>query len=141
MDEHHFDALPPVDPSLTPQAQEPVPEVAMPNPEEIDAAKALEQAPAGGFVDPAAAMTPPPPAALPPIDEPSTAANTATPPPPSATPAIADDADLIEKEWVMKAKQIVEKTKDDPHRQNEEINKVKADYLKKRYNHDLKVGN
>lgn len=52
---------------------------------------------------------------------------------------IADDADLIEKEWVLKAKAIVMHTKDDPHKQNQEMNKVKADYLKKRYNKDLKI--
>lgn len=52
---------------------------------------------------------------------------------------MADDADLIEKEWVTKAKAIVMQTKDDPHQQNREMNKVKADYLKKRYNKDLKV--
>jgi len=65
---------------------------------------------------------------------------------PVSTPAIqmsqdliADDSDLIEKEWVMKAKAIVAYTQDDPHRQNEEMTKVKADYLKKRYNKDLKM--
>lgn len=52
---------------------------------------------------------------------------------------IADDADLIEKEWVSKAKAIVAQTKSDPHQQNQEMTKVKADYLKKRYNKDLKV--
>ncbi len=54
-------------------------------------------------------------------------------------PAMADDIDLIEREWVHKAKEIVEQTKGDPHTQNKEINKVKADYLKKRYNKDLKL--
>ncbi len=52
---------------------------------------------------------------------------------------IADDADLIEKEWVMKAKAIVMQTKNDPHLQNIKINDMKADYLKKRYNKDIKV--
>ena len=56
-----------------------------------------------------------------------------------ATPQIADDLDLIEKEWVDKAKQIVEQTAHDPYLQNKEIIKVKVDYLKKRYNKDLKV--
>lgn len=55
------------------------------------------------------------------------------------TPAIADDADLIEQEWVDKAKEIVARTKDDPYQQNKEISRVKADYLKKRYNKDLKI--
>lgn len=51
----------------------------------------------------------------------------------------ADDADLIEKEWVQKAKAIVMQTKDDPRAQNIQMNGVKAEYLKKRYNKDLKV--
>ncbi len=55
------------------------------------------------------------------------------------SPVIADDADLIEKEWVQKAKEIVERTRLDPYQQNKEINKFKADYLKKRYNRDMLV--
>lgn len=54
-------------------------------------------------------------------------------------PAIADDTDLIEKEWVVKAKEIVERTKHDPYQQNKEVERIKADYLKKRYNKDVKV--
>ncbi len=54
-------------------------------------------------------------------------------------PMAADDADLIEKEWVLKAKAIVEHTKDDPHSQNYQMSRFKADYLKKRYNKDVKV--
>lgn len=57
----------------------------------------------------------------------------------SAMPAIADDADLIEKEWVEKAKEIVERTKHDPYQQNKEVEKVKIEYLKKRYNKDIKL--
>lgn len=56
-----------------------------------------------------------------------------------AAPMSADDNDLIEKEWVIKAKQIVSATKDDPYTQNKEMSKFKADYLKKRYNKDIKV--
>lgn len=52
---------------------------------------------------------------------------------------IADDADLIEKEWVVRAKSLVEQTKHDPYMQNKAINQVKADYIKKRYNKDVKV--
>ncbi len=55
------------------------------------------------------------------------------------SPHIADDADLIEKEWVNIAKSIVANTKDNPSEQSKEINKFKADYLKKRYNKDIKV--
>ena len=51
----------------------------------------------------------------------------------------SDDTDLIEKEWVNKAKQIVEKTRDDPYKQSEELTVVKADYIKKRYNKTIKL--
>jgi hypothetical protein len=60
-------------------------------------------------------------------------------PVPAATPATADDTDLIEKEWVIKAKQIVEQTRDDPYRQNNEMHKIKAEYIKKRYNKEIKL--
>ena len=55
-------------------------------------------------------------------------------------PDLAEDVDLIEKEWVEKAKAIVSHTKEDPRRQNTELNRMKADYIKKRYNKDIQVG-
>ena len=54
-------------------------------------------------------------------------------------PVAADDNDLIEKEWVSKAKEIVEKTKEDPYTQSQELTKFKADYMLKRYNKELKL--
>jgi len=51
----------------------------------------------------------------------------------------ADDGDLIEKEWVNKAKAIVERTREDPYKQSEELTEVKAEYLQKRYNKSLKL--
>ena len=57
----------------------------------------------------------------------------------AGAPPIAEDADLIEKEWVIKAKEIVAQTAHDPHLQNKEINRFKADYLKKRYNKEIKL--
>jgi hypothetical protein len=57
----------------------------------------------------------------------------------SGIPITADDIDLIEKQWVSKAKEIVEKTSQDPYLQSKEMNKFKAEYVKKRYNKDVKV--
>ena len=57
----------------------------------------------------------------------------------AATPAVADDGDLIEKEWVNKAKKIVEDNRDDPFTQSEELTVVKADYMQKRYNKTIKL--
>src|SRR5688572_4414625 len=52
----------------------------------------------------------------------------------TGAPLIADDVDVIEKEWVDKAKKIVSSTKEDPHVQEKEVSKLQADYLMKRYN-------
>jgi hypothetical protein len=54
-------------------------------------------------------------------------------------PLVAEDLDLIEKEWVRKAKDIVAATLGDPYRQNQKINEMKVDYIKKRYNKDIKI--
>ncbi len=54
-------------------------------------------------------------------------------------PTIADDTDLIEKEWVLKAKEIVARTRHDPYQQNKQVESFKADYMKKRYNKDIKL--
>lgn len=51
-----------------------------------------------------------------------------------ASPIVAEDSDLIEKEWVIKAKQIVDATRQDPYEQTKQIGKFKAEYMKKRYN-------
>lgn len=51
----------------------------------------------------------------------------------------AADGDRIEKQWVDKAKAIVAETKDDPYRQKNEMSKVKADYIGKRYNKIIKT--
>jgi len=53
------------------------------------------------------------------------------------TPLVANDDDLIEKEWVDKAKKIVADTRDDPYRREEAVNKLQVDYIKKRYGREL----
>lgn len=54
--------------------------------------------------------------------------------------ASADDSsDDLDEEWVNKAKAIVERTKDDPFTESKELSKTKADYLRIRYNKQIKV--
>ena len=55
------------------------------------------------------------------------------------SPAVANDDDLIEKEWVDKAKKIVSETRDDPRRQEEAVSRLQVDYLKKRYGREIGV--
>ena len=52
-------------------------------------------------------------------------------------PLIAGDDDLIEKEWVEKAKRIVSETHDDPYTQDKAVNRLQADYINKRYGRKL----
>lgn len=55
----------------------------------------------------------------------------------TSIPAIAADDDLIEKEWVDKAKQIIADTADDPHRREAAVNRLQREYLRKRYGKEL----
>lgn len=137
MDHEISNELPPLNSENNRNGNMPVPADAIGATErnEVQAAKDLESsASVGGgtqqpptFAAPAASQT-----------------ATAQQPMPATTaqgtnPVIADDADLIEKEWVMKAKEIVERTKQDPYVQNKEVEQMKADYMKKRYNKDIKL--
>ena len=61
--------------------------------------------------------------------------------PADGNPSVAADDEVIEKEWVDKAKKIIIETKDDPYRQEKEVSKLQADYLKKRYGKDIKIAN
>jgi hypothetical protein len=90
-------------------------------------AAAIDDASAAAPAAPAPPMSLPPPSAAPPaaaIDDASAA-------PPAA------DAEHIEQAWIDIAKRVVERTRDDPHAQNEALGKVKADYQKRRYNRSL----
>ena len=53
-------------------------------------------------------------------------------------PTVAEDVDVIEKEWVSKAKQVIARTKDDPHAQEAAFEKLQQEYLKKRYGKEIK---
>ncbi|MCB9819870.1 hypothetical protein H6796_01000 [Candidatus Nomurabacteria bacterium] len=52
-------------------------------------------------------------------------------------PAVANDDDLIEKEWVDQAKKIIAQTRDDPHAQEAQVGRLQEDYLQKRYGKTL----
>jgi hypothetical protein len=57
----------------------------------------------------------------------------------SGNPIIADDVDVLEKEWVDKAKSIVNEHRHDPYIQEDKTSKLQADYLKKRYGKSIKT--
>ncbi len=59
----------------------------------------------------------------------------------TAGPTIAGDDDLIEKEWVDKAKKIIATTQNDPYKREQEVSKLQIDYLRKRYGKELGTSN
>lgn len=100
-------------------------------PQQPERQESREQHVGGPSGDPVA-MQPAAPA-LPPLP-PVTPMQTAVQPvADNSTPTSASDEDLIEKEWVEKAKKVVADTKHDPYLQGQEVSKLQADYLKKRY--------
>jgi hypothetical protein len=56
---------------------------------------------------------------------------------PVANPLIAADIDVIEKEWVDKTEAIIAKTAGDPHAEEEAVEDLQIDYMKKRYGKDV----
>jgi hypothetical protein len=100
----------------------------------VEAREAAPQQGGGPVVVPALPTMP----SLPP---PPQAANSTTPQSSTqdSNPMIASDEDVIEKEWVDKAKKIVAQTKADPYTQEKEVSKLQADYIKKRYGKEIKL--
>jgi len=72
--------------------------------------------------------------ATPTVNSPSVTTSTVT------SPTTANDDDVIEKEWVDKAKEIILATADDPFTRTNQVNQLQRDYLKKRYNKDVGAG-
>lgn len=62
-----------------------------------------------------------------------------TTPIPTDSKAATADTERIEREWVDKVKNIVAHTQDDPHLQKEQMSKVKAEYIQKRFNKTIKT--
>lgn len=59
--------------------------------------------------------------------------------PANDNPLAADDVDVIEKEWVDRAKKILQDTKDDPYQKEHEVSRLQADYLQKRFGVQVKL--
>ena len=99
-------------------------------PEAPEKQETREQHVGGPAGDPAAVTQPTP--VLPPLPA-MPAASPVLPTVDDTSPSAAADEDLIEKEWVEKAKKVVAETKHDPYLQGQEVSRLQADYLKKRY--------
>ena len=58
---------------------------------------------------------------------------------PQAHLAPAAEDDVIEKEWVDRAKKIISQTRDNPYEQEKAVSKLQADYIQKRYGKEVKL--
>jgi hypothetical protein len=78
---------------------------------------------------------------IPAADQPVIAAppQDVAPPVPMDPKAAAADTDNIEREWVDKVKNVVARTQEDPHLQKEQMSRVKAEYIQKRFNKTIKT--
>lgn len=60
--------------------------------------------------------------------------------PPAPAPLVAEDVDVIEPEWVKKAEEAVAANREDPHAEEVAVEAIQIEYLKKRYDIDVKPG-
>ena len=117
---------------LTPPS---IPE-AYPTPEQGGERQETRETQPSGPSDPAPQVQPVAPPPLPQIHQPTTTDPEAQQ---DDNPAVAADEDLIEREWVEKAKKVIAETKHDPYLQEQAVSKLQADYLQKRYNKIIKI--
>lgn len=103
-----------------------------------DSGEAVASPPASPSQTPVATPTsaPEPAVSLDPASGPVVASPAAVSPA-GSTPTVAADVDVIEKEWVDKADEIIKKTAGDPHAEEEAVEALQVDYLKKRYGKDV----
>lgn len=96
-----------------------------------------EQKASGDGSQPAAVIAPQPAAPATPVirDTPPVA----NPVVDDSSPATAADDDLIEKEWVEKAKQVIAENRNDPYMQERAVSRLQAAYLQKRYGKTIKL--
>jgi hypothetical protein len=97
--------------------------------------------PAAGPLSPTATPGPAQLAPYQPQLQPTMPVNPAAAPtqPHSVPQGESTDDGAIDQEWVSKAQEIVQRTHTDPYLQSVELNKIKAQYIRVRYNKDMKV--
>ena len=125
--------LPPIHAPQTFHAPEnPTPQFSLGSPAAASAPQVAPVAPVPVQTSGAVQVTPPAVDALSVVQEHIT--NSAT------IPTQGDDADTpFDEEWAGKAKEIVNRTHTDPYLQSKELSKLKAQYIKARYNKDIKI--
>ncbi|HET7528678.1 MAG TPA: hypothetical protein VFJ84_00410 [Candidatus Saccharimonadales bacterium] len=60
-------------------------------------------------------------------------------PVPTDPKSLAQDSDRIEQEWLDKTKAVIQRTQDDPYLQKNQVSRIKAEYIQKRFNKTIKT--
>lgn len=117
-------------PSVTPERfpnMPPTPEALAGSPEQSAVAEQLAVDHMGQSMQPVVVPLPVPDPVAPIADNSQGLADT------KSTPHVAADTDTIEKEWIDKVQQIISSTRNNPHAQQNEISRLMADYVLKRF--------
>lgn len=123
--------------SISPEQQEGLPPTPEKEPQRQETREQLSGAGAGDNPPPQALPTPTMPQPTAPDD--GGGDNVVSVPKVDENPLVADDVDVIEKEWVDRTKKILNETKDDPHQKEHDISHLQADYLQKRFGVEVKL--
>lgn len=107
-------------------------------PEHAPAVETRERVTGQGAGD-AASFAVPASTVMPSVQAPAQAAPVQKNSPVNDNPLAADDVDVMEKEWVDRAKKIIQQTRNDPYQQEHEVSKMQADYLEKRFGVQVKL--
>lgn len=111
--------------------QAPVAAAPMPNQGQQDVSPIVAESPVSN-IDAARAAMPAMQPAVPAAISPTLAAS-------GTTAAQPEDETALDQEWVAKARETVLRTQADPYMQSREIGKIKSQYIKVRYNKDIKT--
>lgn len=127
---------------MQPDKTVPTPEVPQPTPPTPEMPTTVERpqpAPVEQTSGVGASVVPTAPAAQPPTQAPpsTTAATQSSTVDPSLANLPAEDADVIEKEWVDKSDEIIASKQDDPRAEDDAQHNLSRAYLKKRFNLDV----
>lgn len=111
------------------------PNYASPEREQAQHERTAERSP----IEIAPAMPPQAPVQIPPVTPPTFQPQTSdgVDLAQGANPINANDDDVIEKEWVDRAKQVLSQTREDPYQREKAIGELQRDYLMKRYGKQL----
>lgn len=109
--------------------------------QEEQAAEAPPAAPEKTANQPAQPVLPAIPDDIPAIDQPVIAAppQDVTAPVPTDPRSTAQDSDHLEQEWLDKTKAVIQRTQDDPYMQKNQVSRIKAEYIQKRFNKTIKT--